>query len=315
MKPTKKILRITSSVLLSGLLALTILSFSGCRHQTKTTYSTAKVTRGDIDVHVHGTGAITPASIQAVTASVSGKITQVYKNNGDSVAQGDNIVKITENLTGKEDYITAPAAGVISGGQYSIGSIAQTGIPVCMVQSGSDFNVIAAIDELDINSVAIGQSANINIDAVPDTTFDGTVTGISKLGDPQNGVTTFNITLSISNPSNIMDNMSASVDVKSASKQGVLLVPIEALQTSGKNRYITVITQSNGNVKTSRVKVTVGLLNDSDAEITTGLAEGDSVVLSSVTSTSKSNNLRSIVGGNNKTVVVSSGVDSASSAS
>ena len=315
MKPTKKILRITSSVLLSGLLALTILSFSGCRRQTKTTYSTAKVTRGDIDVHVHGTGAITPASIQAVTATVSGKITQVYKNNGDSVAQGDNIVEITETITGKKDYITAPAAGVISGGQYSIGSTAQTGMPVCMVQSGSDFSVIAAIDELDINSVAIGQSANINIDAVPDTTFDGTVTGISKLGDPQNGVTTFNITLSISNPSNIMDNMSASVDVKSASKQGVLLVPIEALQTSGKDRYIMVITQSSGNVKTSRVKVTVGLLNDSDAEITSGLAEGDSVVLSSVTSTSKSNNLRSIVGGNNKTVVVSSGVDSASSAS
>ena len=296
MKVRKKRIRIFTSIALVSILTVAALGLSGCRTRTVTINNTAKVTRGNIQVTVHGTGNVTPTSIQAVSSDYNGRITQVFKNNGDTVAQGDNIVEVTEAGTGKVHDIAAPIAGVVSGGQYKVGSAVQTGAVVCMVQSDGSFNVVVAVDELDINSVSAGQNASITIDAVPGTTFTGTVQSISKLGDAVNGVTTYNVTLSINNPTNVMDSMSASVDIDTAAKQNVLLIPVEALQTSGTDHYVTVQTGSGKNAKTSRVKVGVGLMNDTSVEITSGLSEGQQVVVSQTKSTA-SVGLRKIFGG------------------
>jgi len=229
-------------------------------------------------------------------------------------------VEVTENITGKVEDITAPTAGVHLRRAVCRRLTRPERGAALYCSKFQQLNVVVAVDELDISSVSIGQTADVAVDALPNTAFTGTVSRISQVGLQQGGVTTYNVTLSVANPAGLMDGMSANADIKTASKQNAVLVPVEALQTVGNDKYVTVITGTGVNMKTTQVKVTVGLQNETDVEITSGVSVGDDVVLSKVTSTSNIGGLRAMFGGgtrqqNNVTSGSSSSDSSASTAS
>ena len=52
-----------------------------------------------------------------------------------------------------------------------------------------------SVDEMDISSVAVGQSVSVTADAYSDRTFSGTVTNVSLKGSQSNGVTNYPVTV------------------------------------------------------------------------------------------------------------------------
>lgn len=284
-KQHTKHLRI-AAILLAGAALAAILSGCGAKKTNGTTQTrTAKVTRGAISVTVHGTGTIQPTSVEAVSSGATGKITQIFKQNGDTVKDGDNIAEVTATGTNYKTDITAPMDGAVALSQLTVGAAVQTGLTVCQVQSINSFNASVDVDELDIAGVKTGQTADVSVDALSGKVFSGTVQKISQVGVPANGVTTFSVTISVSDPTGLMSNMSASADIHTGDNQNTLLVPVEALQTKGADRYLTVRTTSGKTTKDTQVKVTAGLIGDTQAEITSGVNEGDVVVLPSLAPT------------------------------
>jgi HlyD family secretion protein len=69
--------------------------------------------------------------------------------------------------------------------------------------------------------------------------------------------------------------MTADVEITTASREGALIVPLRAVHTGGGRA--TVDQLGDGGVE--QVEVTLGLTTDTEAEITSGLAEGDVVVV------------------------------------
>ncbi|MDY0394075.1 HlyD family secretion protein [Virgibacillus halophilus] len=53
------------------------------------------------------------------------------------------------------------------------------------------------VDELDISKVKVGQTSDITASAFPDETFKGKVTNVAREGEANNGVATFDVTVSI----------------------------------------------------------------------------------------------------------------------
>jgi HlyD family secretion protein len=167
--------------------------------------------------------------------------------------------------------------------------------------------VTVPVDEVDIAKIKAGQTAAITADALPDRTFNGTVSEIAAKGTDQNGVATFDVTVSIDQAEGLKENMTANVEILVARKEGVLLLPVEAVQERQGRKFVLVPTNEdnsqpagntegagngsrlsgsgtggNGNRPVGMVTVKTGLYNDSMIEITSGLQEGDIVNLAGV---------------------------------
>ena len=144
-----------------------------------------------------------------------------------------------DNLS--KSRITAPMAGVITYLDAEVGEIAaaQTaysqGKTLMTISNLSVFEVEVEVDETEINKINLNQHARIEVDAFPDTTFDGSVVEIGNTAilaqyGSQDQSTNFKVkvTFAEANP-RLRPGMSATVDITTAKKDQVLTVPFSAV--------------------------------------------------------------------------------------
>ena len=138
--------------------------------------------------------------------------------------------------------------------------------------------ILATVDETDISKVSAGQSAKITFDALSGKTYEGKVAKVSALGKATNNVTTYDVTISITSPTDIKLGMNGNVTIPVNSKKNVLIVPVEAIRPqNGKNNVLV----SDANQQNGRKlqEVQTGLANETYMEIVSGLKEGDTVLI------------------------------------
>jgi HlyD family secretion protein len=144
----------------------------------------------------------------------------------------------------------------------------------------SEVYVQGKVDEADIGKVFFDQPARIVVESFKDKKYTGKVTKISPLGKEKDNVTTFEVRVSISNPTGeLKANMSANAEVVLEEKKNVLMVP-EASLIYDKDRKASVELPDpkapNGRKK---VDVKLGISNGVKTEILAGLTEKQQVVL------------------------------------
>jgi HlyD family secretion protein len=266
---------------------------------------TATVQKGKFEVNVSGTGTVQPVTSEDIKSTINNnEIDEVLVSAGESVTSGEKLITFTDG----SDPITAPTDGVITTLAVSAGEKVQIGEVVAHLTNYSTFKTVASIDELDIPKIQVGQTATIKVSALSDQTFTGKVTGIANEGTSTNGVSSFDVDISIDNPQNLKVGMSTETSILTASKDNALYVPLDAVHTMNGEKFVLVSSanssqtqsqsqsQSQGQVQPSnRVTVKTGLANDDYVEITEGLTEGQVVNLpnlasSSSTSTNGKNN-------------------------
>lgn len=134
-----------------------------------------------------------------------------------------------------------------------------------------------SVDESEILSVSIGQSAVVTIDAIDNQSFTGTVTAIDKAGTSSSGVTTYTADIQIDKTDDMLSGMSASATITIDGVEDALLIPTDALNQTSSSYYVyTSYDESTGELG-SMVEVTVGISNSNYTEIKSGLSEGDTV--------------------------------------
>jgi HlyD family secretion protein len=142
----------------------------------------------------------------------------------------DNLAKTT---------MYSPMDGVISQLNKKVGEMAmgsQFTLDVIMVVADlAKMRAETEIDENDVVSVSLGDTAKVEIDAYPDTTFKGVVTEIANTGTTtgtgtQNEVTNFLVkVLMLQKPLTIRPSMSSTVDIITEVKNSVVKVPIQCV--------------------------------------------------------------------------------------
>jgi macrolide-specific efflux system membrane fusion protein len=135
---------------------------------------------------------------------------------------------------------------------------------------------------------------------------DGTLSQIVPVASSSSGqssVVTYSVTVTLSDPPvTVLAGMSATVTVTTASVDNALRVPATALVGSATTGYSVQVLGSDGSVATRSVEV--GLVTTSMAQITSGVTEGEAVVVgttatrnSTTTTTGGVNSLSGLTGG------------------
>ena len=257
----------------------------------------------------YGESPIQISESSVVTAEASGKISGLNFLAGDSISAGDRICTITgdsvdnqienarinlENAQSNvqtaadklEDYqITAPISGTVVTKTAKAGDKVEGGSSgtLCTIYDLSYLEMTMNIDELDIGSVAVGQTVEITADAVEGKTYTGTVTRVSVAGTTAGGITTYPVTVRIDETDGLLPGMNVDAEIVLDQAEDVLAIPSGAVNR-GDTVLITADSPSAANALDQEapegyvyVSVETGVSDDSYIEILSGLQEGDTV--------------------------------------
>ncbi len=156
------------------------------------------------------------------------------------VAQMQAAVQDARDNLRKTEY-RAPVSGIVSrlnveeGEIVVVGTMNNPGTVVLSISDLSEMEVDADVDETDVVHVAAGQPAKISVDAVPDTTFPGTVamvgsSGRSSGGGTANEAINFEVKVRFDQPDpRLKPGMTADVDIETQTHRDVIAVPIQSL--------------------------------------------------------------------------------------
>jgi HlyD family secretion protein len=224
-----------------------------------------------------------------------------------------SLKEANENLVKTTVY--SPMTGTISSllvelGERVVGANMMTGTEVLRVADLNRMEVVVDVNENDIIRVKLGDTAIVDVDAYLDREFKGIVTEIANsantLGTTSDQVTNFKVRILIlkesyedliteKNPSPFRPGMSASVDIYTSSKAGVLTVPIQAVTTrtdtlstdpSTKDNIRTLVFVSDGTYALAR-DVSTGIQDNVNIEVLSGLTEGEEVIVQPFSAISK----------------------------
>ncbi|MDK2986098.1 MAG: HlyD family secretion protein [Clostridia bacterium] len=174
--------------------------------------------------------------------------------------------------------IYSPISGTITKINVTEGEQIRENSAVAVVSDLDNLEVVIPVDELDINKVKVGQKAVVTVEAVPEMEYSAEVSKIALEGSTTGGVATFDVTLSLNDTKGLKPGMTANAEIISSNKKNVLLLPIEAIQQRGKQKFV--ITGDEKNLKQDKPNITpikIGLVSEQYVEITEGLNEGDKV--------------------------------------
>lgn len=276
-----------------------------------------------------GSGSFTYTAEESITAQVSGEVTQIHVSEGSWVDKDgavlslssdtleDEIQSASESLRNAqlslenrydqlEDYtVTSPIQGTIIDKNYNAGENAEGNQVLCTIYDLSYLTMTLNVDELDISSIAVGQSVSVTADAVEGKTYEGVVTKVSVAGTSSGSATTYPVTIRIDDTDGLLPGMNVDAVITLDSAENVLAIPTAALNR-GNTVLVTADSPSAANGTRSEitgaegeeyysVTVEVGTSDSSYLEITSGLQEGDTVVY--IPTATSSENAFAMMGG------------------
>lgn len=215
-------------------------------------------------------------------AGTSGSVSVSGSAGGSSAASGTD----TQSAS-------ATSASTASSTQGSDSNISD--VTAFTLSPDETMNLSISVDELDILSIAEGQSADITFDALENQTFTGTVTSISGTASVNGGVAKYTVEIEMEKDDNMRIGMNASATIKVEDAEDILLIPSAALQERGDSTFVYT-GQSEDGTLTDEVEVETGLSDGSNVEITSGLSEGDTVYYTRTISDSQSGNMQGFGG-------------------
>lgn len=242
-----------------------------------TTYNVDEITYGNVSTTVSGSGTLTPVISETLTSTYSGEVETVNYTVGDEVAANDVIAVIASD-NGDEE-IVAPCDGVLVELPISVGDEVAQGGSVAMVMGKDGFTMGIAVDELNISSIALDQEVSFTIDAV-DGDYTGSVTEISYNGSTSNGSTAFQITATVEYIEGVYPGMSASAEIVIEDSGDGLIVPVDAVETSGDDNYVY-LAPSDAELGTSYEEDEINLEDLTTVTVETGMSDGSYIMIES----------------------------------
>lgn len=176
--------------------------------------------------------------------------------------------------------IRAPFAGTVLSVEVERGTIVASvlssvsgGTALLTLADLTDLRIIGQLDEAQIASVAVGQDVRIRVDAYPTREFTGRVERVSPLAYEDSSVIVFDVEIVVTDADRALlrSGMSADVSIVTQHHEGVLLVPLGALRSSGASRAVYL---AGG----ERREITTGPTDGTSIVVLSGLEEGDVIL-------------------------------------
>jgi RND family efflux transporter MFP subunit len=178
--------------------------------------------------------------------------------------------------------ITAPFSGVVTQRYANLGTLMQAGtssstqaLPLVKLSQDDLYRLVIPVPESSVRYIRVGDPVAVRVPAL-NRSFPGKVARFSL--DVQEGTRTMHTEVDVPNPNRVlMPGMYAETTLTLEAKDNVLAVALGALDHTGDRTTVYVVSSTG---KAELRVVTVGLETATDAEVVSGLAEGESVIVS-----------------------------------
>jgi HlyD family secretion protein len=204
--------------------------------------------------------------------------------------------------------LKAPIDGVVTQVNGNVGEMPSNNPVIVLDNSDSkDLQVLAQVSQSDIGKIQAGMDATFTVSAYENKQFKGKVLMVYPEATTESGVTTYKVLLSVDNTEGLLKpGMTLNVTIIVGTHKNVLYIPAAALRDQNGKDGVFVPNQtsssqtakestsgnssengSRGNARRTQTAspytfkpVTIGYYSSDRVEITSGLKEGDQVVLS-----------------------------------
>ncbi|MFH1478729.1 MAG: efflux RND transporter periplasmic adaptor subunit [Candidatus Omnitrophota bacterium] len=280
---------------------LAILFISRCMNKDASSNKQVKTSilqpaLGDVLIMVATTGIVEPQNRLEIKPSINGRLEKILVKEGDLVKEGETLAWMSSTeraalidaarLQGEEIlnyweevYKKTPIASPISGEvivrSFEPGQTITTSDAVLVISDRLVVN--AQFDETDIGKIKVGQESFITLDAYPDIKLNGIVDHIAYESEVVNNVTIYNVDILPKDvPEMLRSGMSVNVSVVEKKAVDALTIPSSAIQYNKGQPFVSVEIKRNKVVERA---VKIGLNNDIVAEVLSGLAKEDKIVV------------------------------------
>ena len=151
------------------------------------------------DVAVSGTGRVLSCAVQPGQTVRKGQL--LFELSGQDAEADVTGAAITADHDGTVEL----AAGAASGQQVYKGQL------LASIHDLSAMNVVAEVDEIDLERVHVGDTLTVVFDCYPQEEVSGTVQSISLIGNAKQNATYYDVTLSISTSWQVLPGKNATV--------------------------------------------------------------------------------------------------------
>ncbi|MCC8067308.1 MAG: HlyD family efflux transporter periplasmic adaptor subunit, partial [Clostridiales bacterium] len=216
---------------------------------------------------------------------------RIYKEGGICATSAGTVESIDETLTETSavtsevssdlasdalDYIDEGASDNSSAVEEAASSETND-VTVATISKDDNMVITIDVDETDILSLSVGQTAYVTVDSIGDETYEGTVTAINTTASGGSGVTNYSAEITFPKAPEMLSGMSATVEITIEGVEDALIIPVDALHQTSSTAYVYTEYDKDTQEFSGMVEVTTGLANSSLVEITSGLSEGDVV--------------------------------------
>ena len=265
-------------------------------HQSQASLNTAKANAIQDQVKRHDY-LVALADVERARASLQDPdvIEKTHQQDLASVSQLQSVVGEAERQL-RETNIVAPITGIVTKKALQVGELAtglsqfSSGTTIVKIEDRTSMRVKLDINEIDVAKMSVGMAAKIDVDAIPNHPFTGTVNRIAPAS--KDSANSTSATASASSTDSVVkyeveillkdatpelrSGMSAKCTMTVLSHPKVLLLPLEYVGKDGGKSFVE-IPPSNPKAIAERRYITIGASSGSNVEILSGVTEGTKV--------------------------------------
>ena len=168
--------------------------------------------------------------------------------------------------------LVAPVGGTVTTLNIRPGEMAGASQVAVVLSDLAALQVDINLDETDVAQVQLGQEVIVSLDAFPGVELGGEVSYIAPTAQVQSGVVLYPVRIALGlTELPVRAGMTAGVDIVMVSQESALIVPLRAIQSEGGASYVSRRSPDGF----ERVEVSLGVMTDTEVEITDGLSDGD----------------------------------------
>ncbi len=176
-----------------------------------------------------------------------------------------------ENVDASGNVI-APQSGTLVTMNATEGNFISNAMPLVVIDGAEQMKVTASVSETLVAKLKAGDSADVSVDAAGKS-FTATIRSVERAANMQTKL--YNVVLTVpADVGGLLNGMFADVSFHTDAAENTIVVPTEAILTSGETEYVYVVENDTAKY----VEVTTGLNGNGVTEVKSGLTEGQQLV-------------------------------------
>ena len=244
-------------------------AFRALKLEYTVTYDTYTATTGSISNALSFSGNLNLVDSAAYTASSSGTVKKLYVEAGDSVSEGDKLLRLANGET-----IAAGFDGMVNTVSVEEGDAVSAGDQLIQIADFQHMKVSFRVDEYDIGDVAVGQAGTVTVTAL-EKAYASAVASIDYISASNGNVAYYTATAYVDVDAGVLPGMQVTVTIPQEEAKDVVILKVDALSFDNTTQAYVWMKDETGEL--AQVFVATGVSNGNYIEITDGLSDGDTV--------------------------------------